>query len=460
MSPFGFTPDENPDENPQDFAAMMRQMQEQIQKQFKEMGLNPAGFINPLAAFTQAAQGKGEALPKALVRDTAKKFIQAQGSQPVGTKDVTVVNNSLELAELWLNEATVFPATTALSNSASSSSSTGTSNNSAVSRLDWIDETLPGWQSTMEPLATGLANAITRLLEESQSQGLPQGLPEGFPQGAENPMGAIAGLLRSFIGSLIATQLGQAIGGAGVSATGAHDVALPLLNPARPLLMPENIDKWSTDLEIPQTEVYLFHALREAAVARLFAHNPWLVSYIQSAIVEYGRGIHIDIEAIQRQAEEALSHFDPSDMNPQNAENSFTIALNNGIFTPEETPQQRAALSKLETALALIDGWADEVTSLAAGDRLPALTALREMYRRQRATSAPSQQLFKSLLGLEVSPKLAREASAFWQKIREERDIATRDQIWSGILPTSDELLDPHGFIASTQVPDDLSGLL
>lgn len=459
MSPFGFTPDENPDENPQDFAAMMRQMQEQIQKQFKEMGLNPAGFINPLAAFTQAAQGKGEALPKALVRDTAKKFIQAQGSQPVGTKDVTVVNNSLELAELWLNEATVFPATTALSNSTSSSSSTGTSNNSAVSRLDWIDETLPGWQSTMEPLATGLANAITRLLEESQSQGLPQGLPEGFPQGAENPMGAIAGLLRSFIGSLIATQLGQAIGGAGVSATGAHDVALPLLNPARPLLMPENIDKWSTDLEIPQTEVYLFHALREAAVARLFAHNPWLVSYIQSAIVEYGRGIHIDIEAIQRQAEEALSHFDPSDMNPQNAENSFTIALNNGIFTPEETPQQRAALSKLETALALIDGWADEVTSLAAGDRLPALTALREMYRRQRATSAPSQQLFKSLLGLEVSPKLAREASAFWQKIREERDIATRDQIWSGILPTSDELLDPHGFIASTQVPDDLSGL-
>lgn len=462
MSPFGFTPDENPDENPennrennpQDFAAMMRQMQEQIQKQFKEMGLNPAGFINPLAAFTQAAQGKGEALPKALVRDTAKKFIQAQGSQPVGTKDVTVVNNSLELAELWLNEATVFPATTALS------TSTSTSNNSAVSRLDWIDETLPGWQSTMEPLATGLANAITRLLEESQSQGLPEGFPQGFPQGAENPMGAIAGLLRSFIGSLIATQLGQAIGGAGVSATGAHDVALPLLNPARPLLMPENIDKWSTDLEIPQTEVYLFHALREAAVARLFAHNPWLVSYIQSAIVEYGRGIHIDIEAIQRQAEEALSHFDPSDMNPQNAENSFTIALNNGIFTPEETPQQRAALSKLETALALIDGWADEVTSLAAGDRLPALTALREMYRRQRATSAPSQQLFKSLLGLEVSPKLAREASAFWQKIREERDIATRDQIWSGILPTADELLDPHGFIASTQVPDDLSGLL
>ena len=82
------------------------------------------------------------------------------------------------------------------------------------------------------------------------------------------------------------------------------------------------------------------------------------------------------------------------------------------------------------------------------------------MYRRQRATSAPSQQLFKTLLGLEVTPKLAREASAFWQKVRESKDIAARDQIWSGILPSADELLDPQGFLTSTEIPDDLSGLL
>jgi uncharacterized protein (DUF2342 family) len=82
------------------------------------------------------------------------------------------------------------------------------------------------------------------------------------------------------------------------------------------------------------------------------------------------------------------------------------------------------------------------------------------MYRRQRATSAPSQQLFKSLLGLEVTPKLAREASAFWQKIRETKDIAARDQIWSAILPSADELLDPEKFLTSSEIPDDLSGLL
>jgi putative hydrolase len=291
----------------------------------------------------------------------------------------------------------------------------------------------------MEPLASGLAAAISRLLDEAVAE-----------QGSTGPIDAIAGLLRSFIGSLIATQLGQAIGAISSNATGAHDVALPLLDPARPILIPENIEKWSADLEIPKTEVYLFHALREAAIARLFAHNPWIVSYMRSAIVEYGRGIHIDMEAIQRQALDAM----------QNSENSFTIALDNGIFTPEETPEQRAALSKLETALALVDGWADDVTTLAAGERLPAISQLREMYRRQRATNAPAQQLFKSLLGLEVSPKLAREASAFWQKVRETKDVASRDALWSGILPSADEILDPVAFLTSTQVPDDLSGLL
>ena len=99
MSPFGFTPDDGEDSSgkPEDFSAMMRQMQEQIQRQFEQLGINPAGFVNPFAAFTQGSQ---EALPQAVVRDTAKKFVQAQGSQPIGTKDVTVVDSAFEIADL------------------------------------------------------------------------------------------------------------------------------------------------------------------------------------------------------------------------------------------------------------------------------------------------------------------------------------------------------------------------
>jgi len=435
MTPFGFTPGNSDDSNePVDFAAMMQQMQQQIQEQFSKLGINASGF-----------GGSTEALPKNLVRDTAKKFATAQGSAPIGANDVSDVEQAISIAELWLNDATFFP-------------QSPNSGSVALARTDWVDTTLAGWQTTVEPLAIGLSSAIGELLNQAQGEANPLGEDNPFGQGnMQIPIGMISALLKSFIGSLVATQLGQAIGGLSGKVTGAHDVGLPLIEGAYPTLVPQNIKEWATDLDIPMEEIRIFHALREAAIARLFAHNPWLVSYIRTAITDYGKGINIDMEAIQDQAQQALESgngFDPS--NPE----SFTIALNDGIFTPQETPAQRAALTKLETALALIDGWSEEVVALAAGDRLPNIGALQETLRRRRATSAPAQQLFSSLFGLQVSPRLAREASAFWKQVRELKDVEARDRVWSGILPTADDLLTPESFLKSLEVPDDLSGLL
>jgi putative hydrolase len=433
MTPFGFTPGNSDDSNePVDFAAMMQQMQQQIQEQFSKLGINASGF-----------GGSTEALPKNLVRDTAKKFATAQGSAPIGANDVSEVEQAISIAELWLNDATFFP-------------QSPNSGSVALARTDWVDTTLAGWQTTVEPLAIGLSSAIGELL--NQAQGESDSSENPFGQGnMQIPIGMISALLNSFIGSLVATQLGQAIGGLSGKVTGAHDVGLPLIDGAYPTLVPQNIRQWATDLDIPMDEVRIFHALREAAIARLFAHNPWLVSYIRTAITDYGKGINIDMDAIQEQAQQALESgngFDPT--NPE----SLNIALNNGIFTPQETPAQRAALTKLETVLALIDGWSEEVVALAAGDRLPNIGALQETLRRGRATSAPAQQLFSSLFGLQVSPRLAREASAFWKQVREIKDVEARDRIWSGILPTADDLLTPESFMKSLEVPDDLSGLL
>jgi putative hydrolase len=435
MTPFGFTPGNSEDSNePVDFAAMMEQMQKQIQEQFSKLGINGPGFT-----------GSTEPLPKIIVRDTAKKFTTAQGSSPVGANDVADIEQAFSIAELWLDEATHFPKSPHIGNV-------------ALARTDWVDTTLAGWQSSVEPLALGLSTAIGDLLNQASfGEGEASVTPDEAQPPLQIPVGMISALLNSFIGSLIATQLGQAIGGLAGKVTGAHDVGLPLVESAFPTLVPQNIKEWATDLDIPIDEVRIFHALREAAVARLFAHNPWLVAYIRTAITEYGKGINIDLDAIQEQAQRAFDSgdgFDPS--NPA----SFTMALNEGIFTPQESQAQRAALTKLETVLALIDGWSEEVVALAAGERLPNIAALQETLRRRRATSAPAQQLFSSMLGLQVSPRLAREASVFWKQVREFKDIESRDRIWSGILPTAEDLLTPESFMKSLEIPDDLSGLI
>ena len=454
MSPFGFTPPDDPDDPKKepsdpfeiptgpdgspDFAALFAYLQSQmqsgaggeipgnmtreIQEQFEKLGITPLSFLNSMG-------DSQTPLPLEISRDIAKKFVSTEGFALLGTKDVAIIKEAMEIADLWLNDATVFPA--------------HTNDRKIFSRMDWVDSTMAGWKLNIEPLATGLAKAMTSLVEG-------QDIPEGAL-----PMAQVAGLLRTFIGTMIATQLGQCVGGLASSVTGAHDVGLPLLDPVRPALIPENIAAWGADIGVNESEVRIFHALREGAVARLFDNNPWLIEYMRNAIADYGLGIRIDVEAMQRQAEEAI---ETGAVDPNNPE-SFSLALNQGLFTPEESPEQIAALTKLETALALIDGWADDVTTLAAADRLPSLNALRETLRRRRATSSPAQQLFSSLFGLEVSPRRSREASAFWLRVRELKDVAARDQIWSGILPTNEELTDAESFLQSVQIPDDLSGL-
>lgn len=438
MTPFGFGPPDDENSNnannggQPDFNEIMRQMQSEFQKMVPNFNPAQLGFLNP-AMF---AGGTG-ALPKEVIREVAKGFIQAQGSQPIGANDQAKCEEAFSIANTWLDQATVFPMVTP--------------DHPAISPLDWLNTTVEGWHSTFEPLAQGLTEAVSKLIEEATAA-----MEEEVPA----QLGAMGQILRTFIGSMLATQMGQTIGALASASKGAHDAALPITSNSKPSLLPQSLRKFGEELEVPETEIAIFFALREAAMVRLFESNPWLVSYMKAAISEYGKGIHIDLDAIQRQAEETMRNMEGSgqEFDPQNPE-SFTIALNNGLFTPEESPQQAAALEKLETALALIDGWVEEVITVAADNRLPSLASLSELLRRERVSNSPIQQLFKALFNLEVSPKRIREALNFWREIRVQRDLDTRDKIWSGILPTEKELLDPIAFVGSTEIPDDLSGL-
>ena len=452
MTPFGFgPPDDGNSDNPNnggqpDFNEIMRQMQSEFQKIAPQFG-----FMNPATLFGGGGQG---ALPKEVIREVAKSFIQANGSQPIGANDQAKCEEAFSIANTWLDQATLFPMVTP--------------DHAAISPLDWLNTTIEGWHSTFEPLAIGLTDAVSKLVEEATAA--MQGESSEAAELAKAQLGPMSQVLRGFIGSMLATQMGQTIGALASASKGAHDAALPITAStantannagAKPSLLPQVLRKFGADLEIPETEIAIFFALREAAMVRLFESNPWLVAYLKAAIAEYGKGIHIDLDAIQRQAEETMRNMEDAgqDFNPQNPE-SFTIALNNGLFTPEESPQQAAALEKLETALALIDGWVEEVITLAAENRLPSLAALSELLRRERVSNSPIQQLFKALFNLEVSPKRIREATFFWHEIRTKRDLENRDRIWAGILPTDKELLDPIGFLSSTEIPDDLSGLI
>ncbi len=401
-------------------------------------------------------------LSSQIIRDAARSFLSAQGDLPVGKTDLAKAQDAINIANTWIEDRTQFPLT--------NSNSDG-----AWSRRDWLESSISGWQQLVEPLADGmvaaLSKAITDMTATTDLTDLAQqfsevneltdprlALPFQIPQlGPE----AVIPILRGFLGQLIATQLGHAIGALATRVNGSHDVAIPLFEKPGAHVIPENISAWGEGLDIPEQEVAIFLALREVAAERLFTHAPWLSEYLRDLIGAYGRGITVDINSIQEQAQEAMESGQLDITNPQ----SLTLAINQGMFQPEQSATQAAALAKLEMALALIEGWIEHVTQLSAKDRLPAFYALQESLRRSRIQNAPARQLFSSLLGLEVSPKKLRECTNFWNEVYAlggEAGNEVRDHRWEdpALLPTSDELSDPAAFLASTTVPDDLSGLI
>lgn len=257
-------------------------------------------------------------------------------------------------------------------------------------------------------------------------------------------MGGAASMLQNVGGAMFGMQLGQAVGALSRDVVSSTDIGIPLAGNCMALL-PANVAAFGEGLDVSEYDIRLFLAAREAAHVRLFTHVPWLSGHLLGAIESYARGVHIDMSKI----EEVAREIDPS--NPE----SVQSALSQGVFMPERTAAQEAALARLETTLALIEGWVDELTAAATAG-LESSAALREMIRRRRATGGPAENAFASLVGLELRPRRLRDAAALWNQLTEERGIAGRDAIWQhpDLLPTPEDLDDPSGFTARRRLAE------
>jgi putative hydrolase len=122
--------------------------------------------------------------------------------------------------------------------------------------------------------------------------------------------------------------------------------------------------------------------------------------------------------------------------------------MQSGVLEPQTTPEQKAALARLETLLALVEGWVDVVVGDALTDRLPGAEALRETLRRRRASGGPAEQTFATLVGLELRPRRLRAAAALWRLVTDRHGMEVRDGLWAhpDLLPTAEDLDDPLEF--------------
>lgn len=350
--------------------------------------------------------------------------LAGRGSVVSLTAERDRMEQGLMLAALWLDEVTSVPGLTGPVR--------------LLSRSEWVTATMPVWIQLAEPVANSIASALTEVLRDNAPEEL-----DGMLDGATRVM-------RNIGGTLFAMQLGQVVGQLSGEVVSGGDIGIPLLDDQAALL-PQNVLEFGAGLDVPPDQVELYLGVRELAHARLFRQAKWLRLQLLSSITEFARGIRIDTARLEELA---------ADFDPQNPE-ELRDALTSGALIPPKSDEQLAALGRLETTLALIEGWVDVVTAQATR-RLPSSASIGEMVRRRRASGGPAESAFATLVGLELRPRRLREAAAMWQAVTDAVGPQRRDEAWDhpDAMPTGADIDDPAGLIArltgAAPEPDDI----
>jgi putative hydrolase len=396
-----------------------------------------AGGVDQDAALTAAravVAGPGDASPRI-------GFGSAQGGtvEEVEETAARAVAEAVRIASLWVDEATSLPPHTAWAH--------------AWTPLNWAEETMQLWAELVGPVAAGLSAAMseassTQLDRLTGGAGeLPPELQGMLPPGMDPAMvmGQMQGMLQRLSAGMFSAQLGQAVGTLSREVLTGSDVGLPLVPDDHVVLLPGAIDELAEGLSIDVAEVRLYLAVREVARTRLFAQVPWLGPQVLAAVRDYAADIAFDLDAIEAQLRD-VDLQDPA---------ALQSALSGSMFAPTPSPAQARALDRLETSLALIEGWVDVVADAATSATLPHGAALGEAIRRRRASGGPGEKVFRGLVGLDLRPRRLRDAANLFRAMEDRHGRAARDDAWEhpDVAPQSGDLDDPLGYVERFGAP-------
>jgi len=438
---------------------------DEVLANMRERGMDPREMLGhggklPGAAEVQAAmeqvrrimQASGDSpVNTVIAHDVARQSAVTGGDPTINGLQAEEVRKAFRNAELWLDVATDF--------------APASGDPKAWSRAEWVEATLPTWNKLVAPVAVAMSEALVKVmgaeamddeaaaapaLEFPEFSGIDLGdLVEqpgfgGLGGDALNRLG-LGGLkpsdmLKRLGATAYGMQIGQAAGTLSREVFGTTDLGFPLVVEVNRALLPSNIVEYAKDLGVPADELTTYLAVREAATARLFAAAPWVRAHLEGLIEQYASQTEIDL----RQLEDQMHGVDVG------SSDQLGAAMGGGVFSPPASPEQQATLLRLETALALIEGWVEEVTTAATIAHLPNTMALREMMRRRRGAGGPAEQAFASLVGLELRPRRSRDAAKLISHVYTAGGVEGRDAIFShpDLLPTAGDLDDPAGYLA------------
>jgi putative hydrolase len=313
-------------------------------------------------------------------------------------------DDRLRLAELWVDPVTSLPGP-GLALSAR-----------PVGRPDFAEAVLPGFAPLVEPGARRMSEAL------------------GAGAGGEMPG---AGEMVGRVGALLAgLQAGSLVGQLARSVLGQYELAMPPGDPARVLVVPENVRAFEQAADLPGDQLRLWLACHQVVGQRLFAGVGWLPDHLHAVVDEIARETELDpsglmdrLQSLQLERPEGLQEM---------------LEGGEGLLGPPSAALQ-AAIGRLEVLLALTAGYALVICGRALEGRLPGLQRIQAAVGRRMADPQGPGGLFAQLLRADPGRAAAARGERFCLQVLAATDIEGLDRVWAhpDLLPDQEELAMP-----------------
>jgi coenzyme F420 biosynthesis associated uncharacterized protein len=252
--------------------------------------------------------------------------------------------------------------------------------------------------------------------------------------------GPLAGALRAGAGATLAAEAGLVMGYVSQRVLGQYELSLlqPEVRPRLVLVRP-NLARAARDLDVDPDSFLRWVVIHELTHVFQFQGVPWLRDHVASLVREYLDTVDV---RIQRGAAGGLPSL------PQLGK-LVEAFREGGLAALVQTSEQRRLMDRLQTTMAVIEGYSEHVMDALAVELLPAYEGLRAaMDRRRRSRSAP-ERVLERLLGLDLKLRQYEQGKRFCDAVAERGGIEALNRVWDapGALPQPSELARPDAWL-------------
>jgi coenzyme F420 biosynthesis associated uncharacterized protein len=278
-----------------------------------------------------------------------------------------------------------------------------------MTRKEWLDANLRGFERVLEPFAR-------KLMDGKNNGGV--------------------GVVRRHV---LGAQIGGLLGYLGRRVLGQYDVFAPPDDDGLIYFVGGNIAGLERRFKFPQREFRLWLAFHETCHRLQFGGVSWLRPFLSESVERYLTSVELDPRWLLDRLENAVREVRSGGFDQRGL----------GWFALLMTEDQRDMVRRMQAMMSLLEGHATFVMNSVVRERLPQ-AALFHRVLHERRTKPGVEKAFQKVIGFDVKVRQYDQGERFVASVVQSVGMARFNRIWESPtnLPTIEEVARPELWVA------------